>query len=102
VKKEAVDMMRVAALALLALGLFEAVAWVFDPLGVHTALNDGAVMSMQSRLSSAAFNALPLWIVAVAVQSKIRLGIAAGFPFLTFFFSMQVGGREKGWITGKR
>ncbi len=44
---------------IIALGAFEMVAWTVDPLGVHTALNDGKRLGLGKGLLLGAVNAFP-------------------------------------------
>ena len=85
-----------AAASLCTLAIYEACAWLLDPLGVHADLNDGAAMSLGAKAAAATFNALPMLAIAAAVVTQTRWGIAAGFAFLSLFFSMQASGRSGG------
>jgi hypothetical protein len=74
-----------AEYALYAVAAFEAVAWLLDPLGVHTALNDGEPMPLHSRALAAAVNAgIPLFLGgALAARGPKRIALA--FPLFTMF-----------------
>jgi DNA polymerase III psi subunit len=84
-------MLRSALIApIAAVGAFEVVAWGFDPLGVHTALNDGQSMAVLPKVGLCALNGGLLVYLASLLQSP-RSGrsrrtcvISAIVPMFTF------------------
>lgn len=79
-----------AANLLVVLALFEAAAWLADPLGVHTALNEHVPLPSHMRYQAAFFNALPSLAIAVGVMQESVMATAAGVPYLALFTAMQL------------
>lgn len=74
------------ALPLVIVGGIEVSAWVLDPLGVHAALNDGAPMSLVSRVAAASVNG-GVWLLLAKALSSCDVGALGHFfaPFAVSF-----------------
>lgn len=68
-------------------GVFEVVAWGWDPLGVHTALNDGE--EMEGVMVTALINGLLPFLCGIALHRQWRGLSSFLVPFFTTFTFMQ-------------
>lgn len=74
---------------LVLVSVFEMCAWCFDPLGVHSALNDGEPMGLPAAAAAAAVNGgVPLLLAWSVAGGRARVA-AVAWPLMAVFCAMQ-------------
>jgi len=66
-------------------GVFELVAWGLDPLGVHSALNDGEPLNLFGRIAAAGVNSGILFASAVVLRRRYPMWCSVLFPVVAMF-----------------
>ena len=82
-------MTRLCTTLLITLSLFEAIAWLLDPLGVHTALNDGELMPLDKRVMAAVANSMTPLGLALSLSFRKGLLSSLFWSLMLLFCTMQ-------------